>query len=84
MAGNGERDGERRRKKAKEGEGPAEGIILLICLDPVKPQIALSLCFMAVLQISFIYKPYSKTRRYHHSALVAPGRAGEYYFYRRR
>lgn len=47
----------RKKERKKEGE-KAEGIILLICLDPVKLQIALNQCFMAVLQISFIYTLY--------------------------
>lgn len=55
----------RKKERKKEGE-KAEGIILLICLDPVKLQIALNQCFMAVLQISFIYALYGETRRNHH------------------
>ena len=46
---------EERMEKGKKKVKKAEGIILLICLDPVKLQIALNQCFMTVLQISFIY-----------------------------
>lgn len=54
---------EERMRKGKKMVRKAEGIILLICLDPVKLQIALNQCFMAVLQISFIYTLYGRTRR---------------------
>lgn len=42
-----------KRKEKKSGRrekwrtARQKGVILLICLDPVKPQIALSLCFIA-------------------------------------
>lgn len=58
--------------KGKKKVRKAEGIILLICLDPVKLQIALNQCFMAVLQISFIYTLYGRTRRNHLSVSYPP------------
>lgn len=63
---------EERMRKGKKKVRKAEGIILLICLDPVKLQIALNQCFMAVLQISFIYTLYGRTRRNHLSVSYPP------------
>lgn len=72
----------RKKERKKEGE-KAEGIILLICFDPVKLQIALNQCFMAVLQISFIYTLYMARQEGTTTFRFRKHSRPEYYFYRR-
>lgn len=78
----GKKEKKRKKERKKEGE-KAEGIILLICLDPVKLQIALNQCFMAVLQISFIYTLYMARQEGTTTFRFRKHSRPEYYFYRR-